>query len=269
MNSLITFNKVSFSHLASAGEGEVEEITIFNNLTFALPSGVVALVGPNGVGKSTFMLLAAGRLNPDVGEVILLGKDTKVTEDEELNHLCSVIYQNTEFDDDRPVAELLNFVHSIGHQKNNTKLLTEVIKVCELELLQNRRLNTLSKGEQQRVNLAFCLLYGSPINMLDEAFFALESYQKEAILVYIGEYSLKYDKTFYLCLHEIDLCRKHATKAILFNPNGDNLQLIQGETNEVLSDKNLEEAYNTPMATLYQRENLSRERLLLYNTVTQ
>ncbi|MDN4475195.1 ATP-binding cassette domain-containing protein [Demequina sp. SYSU T00192] len=57
---------LSFSHLTFAwADGR----TLFDDLTFAVPDGLTALVGRNGIGKSTLLRLALGELDPGAGRV--------------------------------------------------------------------------------------------------------------------------------------------------------------------------------------------------------
>ena len=168
-----------------------------DNVTFEIPEGsIYGLVGSNGSGKSTFMLLASGRLLPVEGKMWLFGKETSVLTEEERNELASFIYQNMEFDTDDKVVELLDYVYKNGLLKGTAKginnpdedLLIEIKNVFELNSLGNKKLNALSKGEMQRVLLAFSLLYGSKSVFMDEPLFAVEEYQKHNSLKYLKEF---------------------------------------------------------------------------------
>ena len=95
----------------------------FTDLSLEVPAGVISLVGQNGSGKSTFLLLAGGALLPDAGTVHVRGQDTGGLRDEEARHrLVSIVYQNLEFETEKPIGELLNEVHASGfhEQKSGT-----------------------------------------------------------------------------------------------------------------------------------------------------
>ncbi len=78
--NFIEFNDISFTYPAVEGDVDAEgkqivPSPVFDHFTGALPGGFVSLIGPNGCGKSTFMLLASGRLLPQNGKVSLFVKD--------------------------------------------------------------------------------------------------------------------------------------------------------------------------------------------------
>ncbi|MBQ8014345.1 MAG: ABC transporter ATP-binding protein, partial [Treponema sp.] len=137
-------------------------------------------------------------------------------------------------------------------------LLGEVIDVFELKNVLEHSLTKLSKGEIQRVLLAFGILYGSASLFMDEPLFALENYQKENALAYLKEFVHKTGTTIYISMHELDLTKKYADTVLLFYPNRD---MALGTPEEVLTRDDVEKAYGVPYAMLKDHENLSREYL--------
>ncbi|WP_407427825.1 ATP-binding cassette domain-containing protein [Treponema sp.] len=270
-NNFLEFNDVTFTYPPVEGdldenEKQIESKPVFEHFSAQLPEGFVSFVGQNGCGKSTLMLLASGRLNPDSGTVTLLGKNPAVLDDENKNLLASVIYQNMEFETEDKVKELLSFVYQNGSLKGNAKairnenknLLDETIEVFELSNVLEHPLTKLSKGEIQRVLLAFGILYGSQSLFMDEPLFALENYQKENALSYLKEFVHKTGKSIYISMHELDLTKKYADTVLLFYPNRD---MALGTPEEVLTRDEVEKAYGVPYAMLKDHENLSREYL--------
>lgn len=253
MNNIITLNDVLF--------GYEEGKDIFCGMDSAISEGVTSLTGQNGTGKSTFMLLAAGRLIPEKGTVNIFDRDTTTfTSEEELNKWVSIIYQNLEFETEDNVATLLNFVFEHGHHdKNNKELINKVITTLELKEALQKKTNETSKGEMQRVIIAFAVLFGSKIIMMDEPVFALEHYQKDQVFSFLREYSHEFGISIIFSIHELDISRKYSDNVLLFTKDK---KIIRGTTEEVLTKENLEEAYQVPMDLLYERESLIREKLI-------
>lgn len=265
--AFIHFDDVRFAY--PPAEEKAETRPIFQNFTAVLPGGFVSLVGPNASGKSTFMLLAAGRLLPQQGQIQLLGRNTLELTEEERSQLASFIYQNMEFDTEDTVAQLLQQVYTNGCFAGNCQpvalesadhkdLLEQVKWVLELDGLGEKPLSTLSKGQMQRVILGFSLLYGSKSIFMDEPLFAVENKQKHRILDYIRKYCEGFGVTVYISMHELELSRMYPHKVLLFYPNRD---MDFGTPQEVLVPAALEKAYGVPAAMLKDAESLTRKNL--------
>lgn len=254
MKELLRCANVSFAY------GE-EEPQVFTGLELSVPQGTTALLGPNGSGKTTFMLLAGGRLLPQEGTVTLLDRDTKRLQDETLrNRYASFVYQNMEFETEEPVGALLEMVHQQGFfEKKDSQLIPELKRVLELEELTNRRTQELSKGELQRVIIAFAVLYGSKSLMMDEPIFALEQHQKEHAMDFLKNFAADQGISLLYSVHELEISRRYADQILLFHPQeGPEL----GSVEELTSREKLEQTYEVPYHTLYRRERLFREGLL-------
>ena len=262
--NFVEFSDVTFAYPPVDGDvdadgNQIVPRNVFEHFSAVLPGGFISLVGPNGSGKSTFMLLASGRLVPESGKVFLMGKDIAMMTGESKNMYASVIYQNMEFETEDKVGDLLKQVFSSGTnqgKKNgilsaDKSLLDETIEVFELSGILEHTLTGISKGEIQRVLLAFSILYGSVSVFMDEPLFAMEYPQKEAALRYLREYCKKTGTTIYISMHELDLTRRFAEKVLLFYPNRD---MSFGTPEEVLTDEDLEKAYGVPVAMLKKGE---------------
>jgi len=249
-------NPVEFHHVSFSYESQ----PVFTDLSISLPSGVTSLTGPNGAGKTTFLLLASGRLMPNEGQVVLEGQDTQNLDEVEKNRLCSLVYQNMEFETEEPLGELLGFVFANGFLPPSEKAFVKnVISAFELDALQTRKTQTLSKGEMQRAVMAFSLLYGSRVVVMDEPVFALEEEQKRRALGFLSEYARSAGVSFLFSAHELDLTRDYADHVLLFSKEA---PPRLGTADEIMTRESLEQAYQVPFALLHQRERLHRTNLL-------
>ncbi len=299
----IEFNDIRFAYPPVPGDtdengNQLVPAPVFDHFTAALPEGFVSLVGPNAAGKSTFMLLAAGRMLPQQGTVSLFGKNTARLSEAERDALASFIYQNMEFETDDTAGNLLAYVFThglfggsaaaiggstaaavggsaaaVGNGKiagasdetapdisanGGDSLLEQVVSVLELGSVLHRKLTGLSKGEMQRVIIAFALLYGSKSIFMDEPLFALEDRQKRTALAYLKKYAATFGVTVYISMHELELSRVYADSVLLFYPNRD---MDFGTPEEVLTPEALEKAYGVPAAMLKDSEALTRKTL--------
>ena len=138
------------------------------------------------------------------------------------------------------------------HSKNVDKnLVDEIIEVMDLKESLDKKTNIASKGEMQRVIIAFALLYGSPIILMDEPVFALENHQKDKIFNYIINYAHKHGINIIYSIHDLDISKKFCDNVVLFHKDG---TVKTGSKDEILTKENIEEAYQVPMHLLYDRE---------------
>ncbi len=251
---MIEFRDVTFTYPGG-------KAPVFERLSLELPGGVISCLGQNAAGKSTFLLLAGGRLTPDKGTVFIDGRDTrKFTSEEARAEYAAFVYQNMEFENEEPVASLLEYVYENGfHRGKDRSFIGELVASFELESCLDRKTSRLSKGELQRTILAFSLLYGSRYLMMDEPVFALEEAQKRKALTYVTGYVRKKGVGLLYSLHELDLSREFSDHLLIFYKNK---PPRLGSTAELFTREIIEEAYEAPLDTLKHRESLFREVLL-------
>jgi len=126
-----------------------------------LSGQVLGVVGGNATGKTTFVKMLAGALEPDEGEI-----ESEIT--------VSYKPQYIEVEEDIIVGDLLQSVEGFDeHVLNN-----ELNRPLNLEPLMDRKLDTLSGGELQRVAVAECLLREADLYLLDEPSAYLDANQR-------------------------------------------------------------------------------------------
>ena len=126
-----------------------------------LSGQVLGVVGGNATGKTTFVKMLAGALEPDEGEI-----ESEIT--------VSYKPQYIEVEEDIIVGDLLQSVEGFDeHILNN-----ELNRPLNLEPLMDRKLDTLSGGELQRVAVAECLLREADLYLLDEPSAYLDANQR-------------------------------------------------------------------------------------------
>jgi iron complex transport system ATP-binding protein len=271
---LIQFKNVSFFYLQKDAPSDLKQLSeedlnfIFQELDLDLPPGVLSVIGENGIGKSTLMLLAAGRLFPVSGRVEIMGNDTgrfreareKPSLEAERNALASVVYQNMEFETEHSLGDMIGEVFAGGfHDSEDDWVISEGRRVFELESLLTRKFQELSKGEMQRALMAIAIAYGSSILFMDEPVFALEEHQKERSLEYLRDYSHRTKRSLLFSAHNIHLCRDYADNTLLMRKDGN---FVLGSASDVCQKEVLEAAYQVPMDFLHRKESLYRDMLL-------
>ena len=122
------------------------------------------LLGPNGAGKTTTIEILEGLLDPDAGDVEVLGL-TWQTDAAELRQRLGIQLQETQLADKLTVAETLRLFRAFYHRGQDVG---ELLRIVELEGKRDSWVNKLSGGQRQRLALA-CALAGAPdLLFLDE-----------------------------------------------------------------------------------------------------
>ncbi|MFW5742871.1 MAG: ATP-binding cassette domain-containing protein [Spirochaetota bacterium] len=278
MDTAVQFENVSFFYPKQEIEvvdDEIEavenpeEITqVFSRVSADLPAAMMSLVGQNGIGKSTLLLLAGARLFPHEGTVTIYGTDSRRFVDaaidpeleQERNRYVSFVYQNMEFESDASVGELMEFVYENGFSESvEPAFIDEITSALELQGILHLKTQHLAKGQLQRAIIAFSLLYGSKMIMMDEPVFALEEPQKDRVFEFLLRFSRDRSVPIYYSAHNLELTQKYSDYMLLFSKNGD---FKIGPTEELFTREEIEAAYEAPLDSLYRRDNLYREVLL-------
>lgn len=282
MEPIIQFNNVTWAWWnpdapEDHSQRTLEDLNIiWDGLDLDIPAGVTSILGENGIGKSTLLLLAGGRLVPQQGQVLLLGTDTRsfaqardeATVEDQRNQLASYLYQNMELETPLSLGAVLEATAAnglwsrrspSGSRNRAEALLDELPGAMDLGQVLDRKLQELAKGELQRALMALALCYGSPVIIMDEPCFAMEERHKTACFEYLNQFCSESGTSLVFSAHDIPLCRDQARHMILINKDK---SMVTGPAAEVCTREHLEAAYQAPLDTLYRKQHLYRDMLL-------
>jgi Cu-processing system ATP-binding protein len=142
------------------------------DLTLDVGAGeVVALIGPNGSGKTTSLKAAAGLLRPTGGRV-LLGQPGRPATDAAARRTISYMPQRVAFPEALSGREVLEFFRSLRGTEPDR--IDHVLRFSSLNGASARHVATYSGGMLQRLGLAVAMLPDTPILLLDEPTAALD-----------------------------------------------------------------------------------------------
>lgn len=176
----------------------------------ASPGRILALLGPNGAGKSTVLRIAAGVTRPTRGAVSVHGADPRLDGVRRTigyaGHRTFLYAALTVEENLRFYAELYGLPHSaVG----------PALKQFGLGALRGRRVQDLSRGYAQRLNLARALLHEPMIVLLDEPFTGLDASVTEELAASLEGLRLA-GRTVVLATHEWEAARDLADDAVVF-----------------------------------------------------
>jgi len=135
------------------------------------PGETLALLGPNGSGKTTTLKAAAGLIRPTSGEV-LLGEPGHPASMPSARNLVSFLPQRVTFPDTLTGRDVIEFYRELrGTPAARTD---EVLRFASLNGAAGRAVGTYSGGMLQRLGLAVAVLPQAPVFLLDEPTAALD-----------------------------------------------------------------------------------------------
>lgn len=141
------------------------ETIVAKDINFQCHQGeVIALIGPNGTGKSTIGRILAGLLKEKSGEVVLFGKHCRPK-----GRLGKVWYIPQDLDSQLFGEDLLDELTTGAEVSPERKQAAEeILEALELMPFIKQHPSTLSGGQKQRLALGVALMHEAPIIILDE-----------------------------------------------------------------------------------------------------
>jgi sodium transport system ATP-binding protein len=141
-----------------------------DGLTLSVPAGeIYGLLGPNGAGKTTALRMLAGLLAPTSGRAFITGVDV-AAEPQRAKARLGFLSASTGLYARLSAREVLRYfgrVHAMAADALERRI-DELAGILDLRRFLDRRCETLSTGEKQRVSLARAVLHEPPVLILDE-----------------------------------------------------------------------------------------------------
>ena len=191
----------------SFGENEV-----LHGISFSVESGnALGLLGRNGAGKTTTIRILMNVFKGNAGSVLLDGKPF-----DPAKHQIGYMPEERGLYPKKTVSEQLIYLGmlrglSAKKAKENMKKWLAIMEVSEYE---NRKLETLSKGNQQKVQLAQTLITDPKIIILDEPTSFLDIRHKLELLTILKDMVSQKNVAVIMSLHELDLAQKISDQVI-------------------------------------------------------
>ena len=170
VNTIIEFKNVSLSY---------GNRLVLDNLDFKINEGqIFGMLGPNGVGKSTIFNLITGLIQPNNGEIKILGQDVTNFPIYLRTKKFKIGYvpQYGGFFNELTLHENLKAISEIVIENKNYRLerINYLISKFELDNLKEIKAKFLSGGQKKKLVIALSLLSDPKVLLLDECFAALD-----------------------------------------------------------------------------------------------
>lgn len=197
------------------------EREIFNGMNLSLRAGeMAALVGPNGVGKSTLLAMISGLLVPQSGSVLLFGREVRKWQRKELSRTVALVPQSLHVPFSFRVSEIVaqGRVPHAGRfgalSKNDYAAIERAMEAVDVTRLRDRVFEELSGGEMQRVKIAIALAQEPRLMLLDEPTQHLDL-GRQIELVQLLRQLNSTGLTIFAAMHDLELVRKNFDNAVV------------------------------------------------------
>ena len=231
---------------------------ILNQVSAIVSHGeLVALIGPNGAGKSTLIKAISGVLPINSGSIYIDGQNLLQLDPRERAKLVSVIPQARHLPPAFTTHEVVlmgrtPYIGWLGKVSQSDELIVKDAMIrTSVDQLENRRMDELSGGEQQRVLVARAIAQNPKLLLLDEPTTHLDVQYQIHLLEIITSLAHQDQLAVLMAIHDLNLAARFADRVIL---------LVDGEIRAsggcegVLTPEILSEAYQVPIS-VYQVEN--------------
>ncbi len=237
---MIAISKLSFGYDGSL---------VLDGVTFEIPQGVTALLGPNGTGKTTLLRIILGVLRPQAGTVWIAGRPQSAYSRRELSQTIGFVPQNEQITFELSVREYVLLgraphLHPLElPSTHDSQIVSHVLETLGILDLQDRPVSCLSGGERQLVIIARAWAQRPKILLLDEPTAHLDLKNQARVITAIRE-SAQQGITVLFTTHDPNLALAIADYTVLLQKGR---PCLVGPTPSLLSAENLSAVYGVPV----------------------
>lgn len=218
-------NILSTINLSIGYKTKNSTITIAENLNLNLEKGkLIALVGANGIGKSTLLRTITGIQKPISGTVLLNGTNIHGLDALTLAQNLSLVLTEKLPPSNLTVFELVAlgrqpYTNWIGKlTKNDIVKVHEAMELTQISHLATKKHYEISDGQLQKVLVARALAQDTPLIILDEPTTHLDLFHKVGLFKLLKKLTNETGKCILFSTHDIDMAIQLSDEMIIMTP---------------------------------------------------
>ena len=232
-NSILSTSNISIGYTTKK-----ETIVIAENLNLNLQEGkLIALIGANGIGKSTLLRTLTGIQKPISGSVILNTKNLNDLDSWTIAQQLSVVLTEKLPPSNLTVFELIAlgrqpYTNWIGKLTEIDVLkINEAIELTQIAHLSDKKHYEISDGQLQNVLVARALAQDTALIILDEPTTHLDLVHKVSLFKLLKKLTKETNKCILFSTHDIDLAIQLSDEMIIMTPEN----VVQDEPCNLIS----------------------------------
>ena len=207
--------------------------------------GLVAILGPNGVGKSTFMYTINKILEPTEGRVLIDGTDVMDMDYKDIAKIIAYVPQQSNETFAMSVLDTVLMgrypVSGFVTTKEDIQVATSCLKMMGITDLAMRNFNELSAGQHQKVMIARGLAQEPQILMLDEPTSNLDVYHQYYVMKLLRDIAREKGIIILVICHDLNIASRFADRLILLSKG---VIGADGTSEEVITKANIKNVYD-------------------------
>jgi len=245
-----TFKTVLSAQQVSIGYSSKKEIiTVANNININLKANTLtALIGANGIGKSTLLRTLTGIQKPLAGIITLNGKDLSSFTSAELAQQLSIVLTESLPPSNLTVFELValgrqpytNWVGSLFD--DDLAKIDSALQLTHIEHLSNKKHFEISDGQLQKVLIARALAQDTPLIILDEPTTHLDLLHKVNLLRLLKNLAHNAGKCILYSTHDLDLALQLSDETIVMSKEN----FVQDTPKNLIANKVFDMLFDDP-----------------------
>lgn len=240
----------------SVGYSSKKEIkTIATNINLNLKKGeLIALIGANGIGKSTLLRTLIGIQPPLSGNVILNGKNINEYDSISFAQNLSIVLTEKLPPSNLTVFEIIAlgrqpYTNWLGNlSDNDISKINEAMELTQITSLAEKKHYEISDGQLQNVLVARALAQDTPLIILDEPTTHLDLLHKVSLFKLLKKLAKETNKCILFSTHDIDMAIQISDEMIIMTDEN----VVQDQPCNFISKGNFE--------TLFKNEHIAFDR---------
>lgn len=224
----------------------VRENTILSNISLEIfHSEYIAIIGPNGGGKTTLIRMLLGLEKPTAGEVKLFGK--KMSDFKEWHKIGFVPQRASLVDENFPatVEDIVKMGRVAQHSiftrfsKEDAKIVHDAMQKMDILDLKEKMIGTLSGGQRQRAMIARALASSPEILILDEPNTGVDMVSQQRFYKLLAKLNKEEKMTILFITHDIGVIADDITRLFTINQKA----TICNDPKETISCEDISKLY--------------------------
>lgn len=241
MNALLSVEDLNFSY---------KEKSVFKGVSFDIaPQEFVAIVGPNGCGKTTLIKTILKNETPDKGVIRVKGNDISNLNHQAMARLIAAVFQTID-----PAAITVRDYVLLGRMpyfkrfqffetRRDNAIADRYMEMTGIRHLADSKVTQISGGERQLCAIARALTQEPELLVLDEPTSHLDITHQKRIMDLITQLKDELSLTIFMVLHDLNLASEYADRLVLLCKKKHTIYSC-GKPETVLTRENLESVYS-------------------------